>query len=129
MAVTVDLTYSPHYLSHPHSAMSSRSRTTIPLSLIPTPLQQTIPHFPWIDLFPLAALHDNIICTSPRVNVHEFCVDMMGTMFATVDVSASSGLLVWGGSWLIKLWEMTEGFLQKWGWLLDDGCKLVRAIN
>jgi Domain of unknown function (DUF3425) len=139
---TEDLSYIPHYLSplsqgdSLSSSSSGSSTKTIPTSLIPTTLQQTIPHFPWIDLIPLAGLRDSLIRAGPRVEVHEFCVDMMGDMFNIQSLyhsgSASSqgGLLVWGDSWLIESWEMTEGFVQKWGWLLDEGCEeIVRSTN
>ncbi|OKL59997.1 hypothetical protein UA08_04785 [Talaromyces atroroseus] len=137
-----DLSYLPHYLSPPSpkdslSSSSLRSPTkTIPPSLRPTTLQQTIPHYPWIDLIPLAGLRDSLIRAGPRLEVHDFCMDIMGDMFHTqpLDHSGSAasqgGLLVWGDSWLIESWEMTEVFVQKWGWLLDEGCEeIVKATN
>lgn len=66
--------------------------------------------------------------------MHEFCMDMTGDMFNTSNGNCNSmsqgGLLVWGDSWMIESWEMTEGFVRKWGWLLDEGCdEIVRSTN
>lgn len=135
-----DLAYIPHYLSPSTPKDPSGPPTkTIPPSLMPTTLQKTVPHFPWIDLVPLSGLRDSLIRAGPGFKVHEFCMDMMGDMFgnssldhSTTSSSATSGsgFLVWGDSWMIESWEMTEGFVQKWGWLLDEGCEeIVRATN
>lgn len=71
-----------------------------------------------------------MIRAGSNLDVYEFCLDMMGTMFGTVDSgSAACGLLVWGDSWSIESWEMTEGFVAKWGWLVHGCEELVRATN
>jgi hypothetical protein len=60
-------------------------------------------------------------------------MDMMGDMFNMSDhgsTGTQDGLQVWGDSWRIESWEMTEGFVRKWGWLLDERCEaIVRATN
>lgn len=116
-------------LAYKRSYLSPQSKTHIPSSLAPTPLQKTIPHFPWIDLFPSPNLRDNIIRAGAKLDVHEFCADMMGSMFGTADGSVACGLRVWGDSWSVESWEMTEGFVVKWGWLLCGCEELVRATN
>lgn len=39
--------------------------------------------------------------------------------------------MVWGESWLVESWEMSEGFVRKYAWLLEDeGCEeVIRATN
>ncbi|KAH8800730.1 hypothetical protein F5884DRAFT_808632 [Xylogone sp. PMI_703] len=70
-----------------------------------------------------------MIRAGSKLNVREFCADMLGTMFSTAGVGVSSGLLVWGDSWLIQSWEMTEGFVRNWGWLVEGCAELMSATN
>jgi hypothetical protein len=120
-----DPAYTPHYLSPPSSQT--------PSSLQPTPLQQSTPHFPWIDLVPHAGMRDTLIRAGSRLDVHDFCADMLGSMFNNTSSSSrnESGFMVWGESWLVESWEMTEGFVRKYAWLLEDeGCEeMMRATN
>lgn len=74
-------------------------------------------------------MRDNMIRAGSKIDVHEFCADMLGAVFGTGDSSRSSGLRIWGDSWLIESWEMTEGFIGKWGWLLEGCGEFVRATN
>jgi hypothetical protein len=122
-----DPAYMPHYLSPPLSFTSS----PLPSSLHPTSLQRSTPHFPWIDLFPHAGMRDTLIRAGSRLDVHEFCADMLGSIFNQSLSQKESGFMVWGESWLVESWEMTEGFVRKYAWLLEDeGCEdIIRATN
>lgn len=132
-----DLAYAPHYLSPAPSLTSS----PLPPSLHPTPLQQCTRHYPWIDLFPHAGMRDTLIRASPRLDMHDFCADMLGSMLNDLSSSSSSsssswsetgvGFMVWGDSWLVESWEMSEGFVRKYAWLLEDeDCEeVIRATN
>lgn len=123
-----DPAYLPYYLSPPHS----HSSPPIPSSLHPTPLQQCTPHYPWIDLFPHTGMRDSLIRTGSRLDVHDFCADMLGSMFSQSSSNQNeSGFMVWGESWLVESWEMTEGFVRKYAWLLEDeGCQdIMKATN
>ncbi|RAO72912.1 uncharacterized protein BHQ10_008924 [Talaromyces amestolkiae] len=128
-----DPAYTPHYLSPPLSLKSP-----LPPSLHPTLPQQRTPHYPWIDLFPDAGMRDKLIQASPRLDVHDFCSDMLGSMLNHPSSSPSpscsqtgAGFMVWGESWLVESWEMSEGFVRKYAWLLEDeGCEeVIRATN
>lgn len=71
-----------------------------------------------------------MIRAGPKLDVSEFCLDMMGSMFGTANNNnAACGLLVWGDSWEIESWEMTKGFVAKWGWLAHGCEELFRATN
>lgn len=125
-----DPAYTPHYLSPPPSLTSS----PLPPSLHPTPLQQCTRHYPWIDLFPHAGMRDTLIRAGSRLDVHDFCADMLGSMLNHSSSSSNqtgSGFMIWGESWLVESWEMSEGFVRKYAWLLEDeGCEaVIRATN
>lgn len=40
------------------------------------------------------------------------------------------GLIVWGDPWEAKNWEVTEGFVRRWGWMMK-GCweGILEATN
>ena len=40
-----------------------------------------------------------------------------------------TGLINWGDQWNIESWEVTPGFLKKWGWALEGCGDLLRASN
>ncbi|KAF3397457.1 hypothetical protein DPV78_008140 [Talaromyces pinophilus] len=123
-----DSAYLPRYLSPPPSHNSS----PLPPSLHPTSLQQRTPHYPWIDLFPHAGMRDTLIRAGSRLDVHDFCADMLGSMFSHPSSNQTgSGFMVWGESWLVESWEMSEGFVRKYAWLLEDErCEdMIRATN
>ena len=39
------------------------------------------------------------------------------------------GVLVWADPWDASNWELTEGFLRKWGWTLRGATDLIDASN
>ncbi|KAF4967686.1 hypothetical protein F66182_17906, partial [Fusarium sp. NRRL 66182] len=53
----------------------------IPETLMPTPLQRSIPHEAWIDIFPLPALRDNLIRLRGTIDECDLCDDVLGTMY------------------------------------------------
>ncbi|OAG02001.1 uncharacterized protein CC84DRAFT_1098639 [Paraphaeosphaeria sporulosa] len=93
--------------------------TTLPPTLAPTPLQQRVPHEPWMDLFPLPALRDKLIKAEEPFDSCELCFDILG---ALVEKNIPwKGILIWGDPWLLSSWELSEGFWKRWGWLMR-GC-------
>lgn len=114
-----------------HSDASHSKNPSCPENMRPTALQRTTPHHPWIDLWPLPRMRNNFLAASlhTRGTVDEdaMCRDI-------VDVGAGEGieeaaLVVWGDAWDPKSWEVTEGFLRKWGWLLEGCGELIEATN
>lgn len=103
----------------------------IPPSLIPTELQRTVLHEPWVDLFPLPALRDNIIRASGTYDKCELCDDALGTMFdeELSNHDERNSIVVWGEPWDVNSWEIMEGFARKWGWLLVGCGELIAATN
>jgi hypothetical protein len=89
-----------------------------PITLRPTQIQKDIIHHPWIDLFPIPQLRDNLLVAmnAGLLDDDELCADLLRVR----DCDDGLQLLVWGGSWDIRGWEANTAFL-KWGWLMK-GC-------
>ena len=113
--------------------LHSNTTTTaaLPDNMRPTDLQRSVPHHPWIDLLPLPRMRDNFLCAAQAqvgtVDEDAMCRDI-------VDVGAGEGiehaaLVVWGDAWDPGAWEATEGFLRKWGWLLEGCEELLEGTN
>jgi len=90
---------------------------TIPASISPTEQQQVIPHKPYIDMLPWPSLRDRLLKSTGAINENEFIADM-----------TSSELRVWGTTpWDPMSWEVSDGFANKWWFLMDEG--IVRVSN
>ncbi|KZM25232.1 uncharacterized protein EKO05_0007382 [Ascochyta rabiei] len=106
----------------PPSALNAE----LPPSLQPTALQTSIPHRPWIDLFPLPELRDAILRLSWTELEGEISTDLLDVDEAQ-DVRPN--LIVWGDAADPGAWEATMPFLRKWGWLVR-GCEgLLESTN
>jgi hypothetical protein len=112
----------------------------VPPSLEPTALQRQVPHAPYVDLFPLASLRDTLVRAEGMYDDCELCVDLLGAISGPQVGGYSSsnegnddhrkGLVVWGEPWQVDSWEVEEGFVKKWGWMLKDNCEdLIRSTN
>lgn len=109
-----------------NSEGSSSSTTTIPPNLLPTQLQRTVPHHPWLDFFPLPQIRDNLLRAGNSFNDEELCVDVLGFW----DLSGGEkSLIVWGDPWDPYGWEVTEAFVKKWGWVVRGCTEILRSTN
>lgn len=97
------------------------SERGIPASLCPTVLQRSKPHHPWLDAFPFPQMRDNIIAVEGVIDDVQLCHDVLAFWDTR---STGAMLLVWGHPWDPTSWEVTEEFLQKWGWAIR-GCKEI----
>lgn len=129
----------------------------IPPSLLPTQAQMKVPHSRWIDILPSPQLRDNLISNIGHFNEEELCNDLVGEIFKSQDLETEtlseeskawlsrkmmrargdnldlaadkSGFVVWNQPWDARSWEVTSGFLVKWGWAVE-GCEdLLRSTN
>jgi hypothetical protein len=57
------------------------------------------------------------------------CEDICGGLFEGYDDTRQKGLLVWGEPWQTGSWEISDGFAQRWGWLLKGCREMVDATN
>ncbi|MCJ1431045.1 hypothetical protein MMC27_000395 [Xylographa pallens] len=129
------------------------SPSLIPPALRPTPLQLSTPHLPWIDIFPHPMVRDNLIRAGSAVDDHDMCIDIVGEICGGggpcevlgMEWDASRvvirdkeegqperemrGVLVWADPWDASNWELTEGFLRKWGWVFRGATDLIDTSN
>jgi hypothetical protein len=97
-----------------------------PPSLRPTSLQRTILHHPWLDLFPIPAMRDNILRAGDSFDDTELCMDLVEFWNSP---SERSGLIVWGDPWDLRNWEVSEEFLKKWAWVIKGCQELFQSTN
>ncbi|KAJ9498222.1 hypothetical protein H2202_006373 [Exophiala xenobiotica] len=105
----------------------------LPSTLLPTALQQTVPHGDWIDLFPCAEGRDRLIRATSTFDEDELWADCIGGLYEGFpdDEIERRGITAWSPPWDIKGWEMSEGFLRKWRWLFEGsaGVLMLEATN
>ncbi|PWY83695.1 hypothetical protein BO94DRAFT_468940 [Aspergillus sclerotioniger CBS 115572] len=102
------------------------SNTIIPAHLRPTDIQCTVPHHPWLDFFPHPRMRDQLIAAGDGFDDEQLCTDIMGFWS---DEKDSPGLVIWGNPWEVGNWELSEGFLRKWGWAVRGCTELIRSTN
>lgn len=100
----------------------------IPPSLKRTPLQQSTIYPDWIDLLPSPRMRDNAIRTQHRYTSSELCADLLGGLMGRQN-DVDSGLIVWSNPWEPNGWELTEGFIRKWGFLIQGCTDLFESTN
>ncbi|KUJ21676.1 uncharacterized protein LY89DRAFT_681111 [Mollisia scopiformis] len=103
----------------------------IPPALLPTTLQQTVPHPDWIDLFPCAEGRDRLIRAVGTFDEDDLWADCIGGLYEGFpdDEIKQRGIIAWSPPWDITGWEMSEGFLRKWGWLVEGFPGMLEATN
>ena len=123
---------SPFGFTGPSQAAYNVANQPSPRSLAPTNLQLRIPHHPWIDLFPLPRMRDNLLavtCASEILTEEEeeqLWADLVEWgSFGT----EAAGLIVWGNPWDPRNWEATIPFLKRWGWVLHGCDEILDATN
>jgi hypothetical protein len=101
----------------------------IPESLAPTSLQLSTPHKYWIDIIPHGQWRDNMIIAEGTYDEDEMCTDVVGGLWEGFADCDRRGLVVWNDPWDFRGWEVSEGFLKKWGWLLKGCGEVLEATN
>ncbi|KAK2784844.1 hypothetical protein FQN53_008237 [Emmonsiellopsis sp. PD_33] len=107
------------------------NRELLPSTLLPTTLQQTVPHGDWIDLFPCPEGRDRLIRAAGTFDEDELWADCIGGLYEGFpdDEIERRGIIAWSPPWDITGWEMSEGFLRKWRWLFDGLPGMLEATN
>lgn len=95
-------------------------------ALQPTNLQRQIPHHPWIDILPSPVMRDNLLLARDTYDVMELCADLVG--FFSAD-KGRTGMVVWREPWDIAGWEVTESFVNYWGWTIQGCEQLIQSTN
>ncbi|CEL03335.1 hypothetical protein ASPCAL04491 [Aspergillus calidoustus] len=122
-----DESISPFFVAGPPPPPLGFEPPALPEKLQPTHLQRTSIHHTWIDLFPCPVMRDNLIRRGNEWDDEELCVDIMG--YWDGNSTGPHGLIVWGEPADLANWEVTEGFLCKWGWLVRGCVELMRSTN
>ncbi|KXH63594.1 hypothetical protein CSAL01_09460 [Colletotrichum salicis] len=106
----------------------TQSRIASP-ALQPTPVQRTVLHYPWIDLFPFPRLRDNVLLgvAGGSLDDDNLCADILEVK--DEDLSDKPSLIVWGEPSDWKAWEANENFFEKWGFLVKGCPELLEATN
>lgn len=129
---------------------AGEKRRKLPRTFDKTPLQLSVGvdngdgkgYAFWIDSVPCPQLRNNIILAStspstpsnrststPAFDEDALCDDTCGGLYSGFDDTAQRGLLVWGDPWVVSNWEISPGFAEKWGFLLQGCGEMVRASN
>ncbi|KAH8698528.1 hypothetical protein BGW36DRAFT_376268 [Talaromyces proteolyticus] len=94
-----------------------------PPSLQPTALQRSTPHHPWLDLFPIPQMRDNLITLESFVDEYGLCEDLCRS------IEGTAGILVWKDSWDPTGWEVTSSFASAWGLTIKGCWDLFQSTN
>ncbi|RDW68400.1 hypothetical protein BP5796_09057 [Coleophoma crateriformis] len=107
------------------STMSNSLAAVFPPSLRPTPSQRAILHHPWLDLFPVPRMRDNLIQAGDWDEL-AMCRDLMGHSDRP---NGLTGIAIWGEAWDASQWELTEQFIVNWLWAIKGCGELLISTN
>ncbi|EHK20438.1 uncharacterized protein TRIVIDRAFT_119702 [Trichoderma virens Gv29-8] len=101
----------------------------VPPELLPTALQKSTPHEYWIDIFPCPVMRDNLIRLYSQYDAHDLHLDLAKSLYEGFVDGEQRGCMVWGEPWTVNGWEVSEGFVRKWGFLLKGCSGLLASTN
>jgi Domain of unknown function (DUF3425) len=103
----------------------------LPTSLLRTALQNSKAHGEWIDLIPCPVMRDNAIRLEGTFDHDDLCTDVIGGLYNSYEDTdiEKNGLLVWSDPWDVTGWELTEGFVKKWDFLVRGCHGMIAATN
>lgn len=103
----------------------------LPPTLLPTELQLTVPHGNWIDIWPSPEGRDRLIRAAGTFDEDELWDDCIGGLYDGFpdDEIQRRGMVAWSPPWDLSGWEMSEGFLRKWGWMIRGIPDILEATN
>lgn len=109
-----------------HPDRSASKISAMPSSLRPTEMQRQIFHHPWIDSLPFPGMRQNLMLAGDALDEWELCGDLVG-LFSSG--SGRTGMIVWGDPSEPKEWEVTEQFIEYWGWTVRGCWDLFESTN
>ncbi|KFZ11270.1 hypothetical protein V502_07632 [Pseudogymnoascus sp. VKM F-4520 (FW-2644)] len=110
----------------PWNSLPKNIEPMCPQALRPTHLQRTIEHHPWIDLWPIPKMRDNILLAGDSYDEDRLCNDLVE--FEDIP-NEQTGLIVWGEPWDSAGWEVSETFVRNWGWTVKGCVELLESTN
>jgi len=109
--------------------------STLPPGLDYTPTQRAAAgkYETWFDNIPSPRLRDNFIRASldaarTGFDPDEVWEDVIGGLYEGYMDTENKGFVAWSDPWSERGWEVSEGFVRKWGFLLE-GCDEVMAAT
>lgn len=78
---------------------------------------------------PFPAMRNNLILLQRQYDIDDFIHDLGGGLYDSYDDVVRRGLLVWGDPWRVDCWEVSEGFVCKWGLLLKGCSDVIGSTN
>ncbi|KAM0428544.1 hypothetical protein ACHAPT_006904 [Fusarium lateritium] len=113
----------------PKSLQGINVEQSYPENLRPTQLQLSFEHHPWSDLLPVPRLRDNILqgVMNETFDEDELCNDILSVVSSRqLD---ETFFIIWGDPSDVYGWEVSVGFIKKWGWLLRGCPELIESTN
>jgi hypothetical protein len=101
----------------------------IPPDLRPTALQISVPHPFWIDAIPFQRVRDNMILMTGQYDSDALMFDLGRGIYEGFDDTQRRGFLVWRDPWSAAGWEISDGFVKKWGFLLAGCTEVFESSN
>ncbi|KAI1864637.1 hypothetical protein JX265_008361 [Neoarthrinium moseri] len=100
-----------------------------PRSLMPTHMQLRTKHHPWLDLFPLPKMRDNLLMAASVLKAEDEQRLFDDVMESGGSGNEWAGLVVWGEPWHPQSWEISGPFLRNWGWLVRGCPEIIVSTN
>lgn len=76
-------------------------------------------------------MRDNAIMLEGTIDHDDLCSDVIGGLYEgykDTDIE-KNGMLVWSDPWDVTGWELTDGFVKKWGFLVHGCQDMIEATN
>ena len=108
---------------------STAAPTRMPSALVPTTMQLTTRHHPWLDLFPLPRIRDNLLIALSVLSAEEEQRLFEDIVESDGAKNEWAGLVVWGEPWDPQNWEVSLPFLQRWAWLVNGCPEIIKSTN
>lgn len=74
-------------------------------------------------------MRDNAIRYGNTFDNESLCRDLIGGHHEGRNDLHLTGILVWNDPWCASGWEVTEGFVKKWGFLIKGCGEIMAATN
>lgn len=106
----------------------------VPANMRPTALQLAVEHHPWIDLMPCPRMRDNFLRLvhdhgEDAVDEDDLCRDYVDAAGSERGTEHGAAVIAWSDPWSPNGWEVTAGFVKKWGGLLHGCVELQAGTN
>ncbi|KAK5991687.1 hypothetical protein PT974_07720 [Cladobotryum mycophilum] len=124
LGLTLDTVKDDDAISSFNIPQPNISHHRLPPSLLPTDLQTSMVHHPWLDPFPIPSIRDILLSRQGEYDEVALCNDFVGLCSSGGD--GQVGIIIWGDPWDPYGYEMTEFFAEKWMWLLRD-CEEIQV--